>query len=71
MSERDRSIECPACGLDRVVERVYGLPGPELWAASESGADVAIPYTSVLAMRSISGVSKHSNRTTYFACALR
>ena len=37
MSKWDRSIECPACGVDRVVERAYGLPGPELWEASEAG----------------------------------
>lgn len=37
MSEWDRSVECPACGGNRVVEQIYGLPGPELWEASEAG----------------------------------
>ena len=41
MSERSDVTECPGCGADRVVERVYGLPGPELWAASEVG-DVSL-----------------------------
>lgn len=41
MNQRDAVVECPGCGSDRVVERVYGLPGPELWAASEAG-DVSL-----------------------------
>jgi len=32
-----KPVHCPACGDTRVVDIIYGMPGPELFMASERG----------------------------------
>lgn len=34
---QDRPEHCPVCGSARVVDIVYGLPGPELLEFAEAG----------------------------------